>query len=134
MKIVEKLWFTNEQGTIGIIIIEENFTQDRKAYIGIGKGKDEQKDAEAILAWGNKFSLDTADWIRQRLTKAGEPSLWLEIEGKVSNRTRNAVARAYCLRRLREPVEKLTDRELLSFNFLGPLSLAEIRAVIPAPE
>lgn len=69
MKVIEKLWFTNNQGSIGIIVIEEDVTGDRKAYIGIGSGSDEGVDAEAILAWGNKFPLDTVLRLKHLLEK-----------------------------------------------------------------
>ncbi len=60
MKVIETLWFTNKDGCIGIVIGEEDITGDRKAYIGPASGTDEKADNEQILAWGNKFSLDTA--------------------------------------------------------------------------
>lgn len=68
MKVIEKLWFTNNQGTIAIIIIEEDITRDRKAYIGIGKGKNEESDTQNIIAWGNKFSLEMAKYLVRSLT------------------------------------------------------------------
>lgn len=71
MKVIEKMWFTNNQGCIGIITCEEDVTGDRKAYIGIGCGKDEGEDTEGILAWGNKFSLDTAQIMVSLLTIKG---------------------------------------------------------------
>lgn len=74
MKVIETLWFTNMNGCIGIVVIEEDVTGDRKAYIGPVPGTDEETDTEAIIAWGNKFSLDTAQRIEHYLTKgAGIP-------------------------------------------------------------
>ncbi len=63
MKVIETLWFTNINGVIGIVIGEEDVTGDRKAYIGPAPGTDEKEDAEQIIAWGNKFSFDTAQRI-----------------------------------------------------------------------
>ncbi len=42
MKVIETLWFTNINGVIGIVIIEEDVTGDRKAYIGPASGTDEK--------------------------------------------------------------------------------------------
>ncbi|GAI87289.1 unnamed protein product [marine sediment metagenome] len=69
MKVIDTLWFTNLKGTAGIVILEEDVTGDRKAYIGVVDGLNEQTDREALLAWGNKFSLSTAEQIVQKLTK-----------------------------------------------------------------
>ena len=69
MKVLDKLWFTYSQGCIGIVVGEDDVTGDRIAYIGIGDGADEKVDTEAILAWGNKFSLDTAQWLVSYLAK-----------------------------------------------------------------
>lgn len=63
MKVIDSLWFTNFDGCIGIIVIEEDVTGDRKAYIGPASGKDEKTDTEKVLAWGNKFSIGTAERI-----------------------------------------------------------------------
>ena len=72
MKVIDTLWFTNINGTVGIVIIEEDVTGDRKAYIGTVPGENEKADAEAIIAWGNKFSLDTVHRIEHFLKK-GKP-------------------------------------------------------------
>ena len=69
MKVIDSLWFTNLDGCIGIIVIEEDITGDRKAYIGPASGEDEKADTEKILAWGNKFSIDTAERILHFLKK-----------------------------------------------------------------
>jgi len=69
VKVIDSLWFTNINGTVGIVTIEEDVTGDHKAYIGVVPGEDEKADAEAIIAWGNKFSLDTAQRIEHFLKK-----------------------------------------------------------------
>jgi len=68
MKVIEVLWFTNSEGCIGIVVVEEDVTRSRKAYISPVSGTDEKADTEQILAWGNKFSLDTAQRITSLLT------------------------------------------------------------------
>lgn len=69
MKVIDTLWFTTADGTIGIVTIEEDITGDRKAYIGTASGKNEREDANHILVWGNKFSLDTVKRLQHFLTK-----------------------------------------------------------------
>lgn len=69
MKVIDTLWFTTSDGTIGIVTIEEDITGDRKAYIGTASGNDEKEDIDHILAWGNKFSLDTVLRLQHLLTK-----------------------------------------------------------------
>ena len=69
MKVIDTLWFSNMKGNAGIVIIEEDGTGDRKAYIGVVPGEDEGADTEAIVAWGNRFSLDTARRIVRFLKK-----------------------------------------------------------------
>ena len=69
MKVIDTLWFTNIKGTAGLVILEEDVTGDRKAYIGVVDGLNEQTDREALLAWGNRFSLDTAQRIEHFLKK-----------------------------------------------------------------
>jgi len=69
MKIIDTLWFTNGDGCIGIVVIEEDVTGDRKAYISPVSGTDEEADKQHIIDWGNKFSLDTALRLRHFLTK-----------------------------------------------------------------
>jgi len=71
VKVLEAIWFTNNQGgTSGIIIVEEDVAGDRKAYIGVGNGIDEKVDIEDILAWGSEFSLGTTERIHHYLTKS----------------------------------------------------------------
>lgn len=70
MKIIDSLWFSNLNGTVGIVIIEEDITGDRKAYIGaVPIVVDEKRDTEAIIAWGNQFSLRTLKRIEHFLKK-----------------------------------------------------------------
>ena len=69
MKVLDKLWFTNKDGCIGIVVIEEDVTGDRKAYIGVGQGNSEEVDTEQILAWGNKFSVDILERLNHFMRK-----------------------------------------------------------------
>lgn len=73
MKHIETLWFTNIKGCVGLAIIEEDRTGDRKGYIGVVSGRDEKADTEDLLAWGTKFTLSTAQDIVQKLTKEVKP-------------------------------------------------------------
>jgi len=75
MKVIETLWFTNLDGVVGIVIIEEDVTGDRKAYIGSADGHDTKADTDKILAFGNKFSLDTAQRIEHHLTNGAATRL-----------------------------------------------------------
>lgn len=52
MKIIGTVWFTNMDGhCIGIVTIE-NDIGERKAYIGLGEGRDEEVDAQHIAENG----------------------------------------------------------------------------------
>jgi hypothetical protein len=72
MKVIETMWFTNIKGCIGIVIVEEDVTGDRKAYIGPVPGADEKADTDEIISWGNKFPLDTVLRLRHLLTEKFE--------------------------------------------------------------
>ncbi len=56
MRVVDSLWFTNNKGTVGIVIIEEDVTGERRAYIGIVDGYNQEADTQSIIDWGNPFS------------------------------------------------------------------------------
>lgn len=68
-KIVDKLWFTNMKGTLGIVVLEEDITNERKAYIGVVSGNDEKADTEDIISWGNKFDVETLDRLEHHLCR-----------------------------------------------------------------
>lgn len=55
MKILDSFWFTGEFGVIGVVIIEDDKTGSRKAYIGLGRGSNERNDAMAIAHYGVPF-------------------------------------------------------------------------------
>ncbi len=48
MKHIETLWFTNIRGSMGLAIVEEDITGDRKGYIGVVSGRDEKADTEDL--------------------------------------------------------------------------------------
>jgi hypothetical protein len=74
MKVIDSLWSTTKDGCIGIIIIEEDVTGDRKAYMGIGQGHSQDDDTQGILAWGTSFSISFAERILYFLKKEEKTS------------------------------------------------------------
>lgn len=63
MKISDVIWFTNKDGSIGIVLGEDSVTCKKKGYIGSCKGESEGKDVEHIEKWGSKFTEETAERI-----------------------------------------------------------------------
>lgn len=61
LKVIDKSWFTNRQGTFGIVLAQDTITNERKAYIGLADQNSEPKDVEEILAWGAKFPVAAAE-------------------------------------------------------------------------
>jgi len=56
MKIIDNTWFN---GTIGIVIVESEATKERKAYIGVGEGHDENRDIQSIANHGTPVLVET---------------------------------------------------------------------------
>lgn len=54
MKIVDAVWFTPVGAVIGIVTVR-NESGEIKQYIGFGKGKDEEEDANFIARHGAPF-------------------------------------------------------------------------------
>ena len=50
MKVIDTLWLTP---TIGLVACE-NDMGERKFYIGIGEGLNEELDSQTIVDWGGK--------------------------------------------------------------------------------
>ena len=69
MKIVDVIWFSNSLGYLGIVVVEDAGTFERRAYIGRATGIDEGDDVHDILDWGSSFTLEMLKRIEQRLTK-----------------------------------------------------------------
>lgn len=61
MKILDTLWFTGPQGCLGITLGEDETTGERKAYIGIGTGRDAELDAKIIAGMGAKVMEKSAE-------------------------------------------------------------------------
>jgi len=62
MKILDVHWY-NGTNCIGIVLVEDMTLNYTKAYIGVGKGFDEQVDAEDIAKWGSKIPKNLAEVI-----------------------------------------------------------------------
>jgi hypothetical protein len=69
MKVIEAIWFSTLQGTVGIVVGEDEYSGARKAYLGIGLGFDESQDVAMIKSLGTKLSLGVLDRIRALLIK-----------------------------------------------------------------
>lgn len=67
MKVIDTTWFTGRKGCVGIVIGEEEFTGERKAFIGVGNGRNENADTEAIIAWGIRLSVAVLQDIIKKL-------------------------------------------------------------------
>ena len=63
MKIETTIWFTQmvEPSTIGIVIGTDEVTGEKKAYIGTGKGFDEDQDAKHISVTGARVTKKDAE-------------------------------------------------------------------------
>lgn len=59
MKIIDVIWFTQmgSLAPIGIVIGENEVTNERMAYIGSGFGNDERTDEKHIMDTGAKLRL-----------------------------------------------------------------------------
>jgi len=69
MKIIETLWFTGMYGFCGIVLGEDVITGERKAYLGVHRGVDEESDQRLIAEGGAQFNRDTAARILKFLDK-----------------------------------------------------------------
>jgi len=66
-KILDATWFTAGSNCIGIVIIQDLITKEKKAYIGLGKGLDEGEDATEITSKGNQLPLEILQEICAKL-------------------------------------------------------------------
>ena len=55
MKILNTIWFTGAQGTIGIVLGQDEHTGDPKAYIGLGLGYSDEADTLIVSQMGSPF-------------------------------------------------------------------------------
>ncbi len=58
MKILYRTWFSpmGNPGIIGLVVVENEITRERKAYIGQASGYDQVADEEYISKTGAKFT------------------------------------------------------------------------------
>lgn len=59
MKIIDDMWFTSSH-TVGIVVIEDEVTHERRSFIGVASGQDVKADIEHIAERGNPFSASAA--------------------------------------------------------------------------
>ena len=59
MKVIRSLWFSHLAGTIGIVIGEDDLTKERKAFIGLVAGNNEEMDSAWVLDRGSHLSRGT---------------------------------------------------------------------------
>jgi hypothetical protein len=57
LKIIDTFWFTNRDGTYGMVITE-NEMGIKKARIGIVGGRDQHRDAKFLASWGGRVPKD----------------------------------------------------------------------------
>ena len=67
MKVIDTIWFSDLDGPVGIVIVEDFVTQQRRAYIGRAGGLSHDADAQRILASGSRFHFATAMQIAHAL-------------------------------------------------------------------
>lgn len=58
LTIIKKEWFPTSTGLIGIIIAQDNITEETKYYMGVGVGINEQDDVKTILERGTKLNFN----------------------------------------------------------------------------
>jgi hypothetical protein len=57
MKILQSQWYTNKDGTIGIVRVETDY-DGIQYFIGHVSGLDEQSDTKYVADWGSRFDYD----------------------------------------------------------------------------
>ncbi len=71
MKIIKTIWFTGMYGHVGIVLAEDSITGERKAYVGVHRGQDEDSDRELIASGGSKLPREIAERILKHFDKEG---------------------------------------------------------------
>ncbi len=69
MKILETIWFTGMYGFVGIVLGEDNITGERKAYIGVHNGVDEDSDRALIANGGAHLTKEIAAQLLKHFDK-----------------------------------------------------------------
>jgi len=67
-KVVHHVWFG---GTIGIVIVEDEYTKERRGYIGMGYGDDADADIKHIKERGSVVTLSMLKDVVKELEKKG---------------------------------------------------------------
>ena len=57
MRPIHVYWFTCMTGTIGVVVGEDNVTKEKKAYIGVAAGFDQDADTKTVMELGAPLSL-----------------------------------------------------------------------------
>lgn len=65
MKVEKTIWFTTNQGCMGIVLCDNGF--EKKAYIKQVEGIDKEKDIQDVLNWGAKITPGIAEQIANHL-------------------------------------------------------------------
>lgn len=60
MRILRTLWFTNRDGTTGIVHVQTDY-DGLKYFIGHVSGEDESVDSQYVADWGSTFPTDAGD-------------------------------------------------------------------------
>ncbi len=71
MKTITAIWFTNPSGTVGIVVVENEVTGERKVYVGAASGLDEKADTKYIMEFGSKVTLPVLRGLVALLDKGG---------------------------------------------------------------
>lgn len=69
MKVLDTIWFTGMYGHCGIVLGEDSITGERKAYLGVHRGVDENMDRDMIASGGSKLTRGTAERILRHFDK-----------------------------------------------------------------
>ena len=87
MKSIHDIWFRSADGHCGIIVAEDEFTGERKAYIGVASGLNLAHDIQVVLEYGTKIPVDRLQEILKHLTakvvRHVSPELLREHAGKI---------------------------------------------------
>ena len=57
MRPIHVYWFTCMTGTIGVVVGEDTVTKEKKAYIGVAGGFNEEADTKIVMERGAPLSL-----------------------------------------------------------------------------
>lgn len=69
MRVTGTYWFSGMTGMLGIVTGEDEMTGEKKAYIGVVDGQDEEADTERIRQLGSPVSAAVLSEIAEKLSK-----------------------------------------------------------------